>query len=257
MQAVQSLGSKRARPDGLRRTMLMSLVIHLGAAVVLFAIPGDWLRREEPKRVSMSLQAGSPGEKTGGMTAAGARPIEEVAPPPKRPAPIPPVAPAKAPAIAVPVKPPPKTAPRPVETSTTSTAPPRPPTTGAQKTVGTSAAETLAAGQSGGLSLGGGSGLQSLDTNFCCPEYGEELRRRLWEKWQQVQQSQQESGTNIVSFVIRRDGTFADPEIVQPSGSPMLDIASRFMLRGLKFPPLPDKYKEDTLTVRLKLEYKR
>ena len=255
MQAVQAAFPIRHQPDGLRRTMAMSFAVHVAVVGALFVIPRDWLTHQEPKKITMSLAMGSPGERTKGMNPAGGRPIEEVAPQPKRPTPVPPVAPPQTPVIAT--AKPPKTPPRPVETPIASTAPPRPPTTGAQKTPGSAAADTRAVGLGTGLQMGGGqSGVSALDTDFCCPEYSEELRRRLWEKWQLVQ-NQPQTGINVVSFVIRRDGSFVDFEIVQSSGDPMLDIASRSMFRGLKFPPLPDKYKEETLTVRLKLEFKR
>ena len=256
-RAVDSIRMvRRHEPEGLRRMMTMSFGIHVAVVIALFAVPRDWFAREKPEPIRMVLQMGSPGERTGGLNAAGAQPVEAVAPPPKRPPPIPTVAPPKASVIAVPAKTPPKTPPPPAKTAATTTPTTRPPVTGAQVAPGTAASATGATGQTTGLAMGGGAGgtLSALDTNFCCPEYGEELSRRIRENWQQVQP---ESGTTIVSFVIRRDGSFSEPEIVQSSGSELLDIQSKAVFRGLKLPPLPEKYPGQTLTVRLKLEYKR
>src|SRR5687767_3739741 len=125
--------------DGLRRTMMISFGVHLTVVVVLLVMPRSWLVREKPPAIPMTLAFGSPGEKTGGMNAAGAQPVQEVAPPPKRPTPLPVVTPPKTEAIAVPTKPPPKVPPRPADTPPVNT-PARPPITGAAVKPGTAVA---------------------------------------------------------------------------------------------------------------------
>lgn len=250
------LPGRRYEADGLRRTMTWSFAIHVAVVVILFVVPRDWLAREKTEPLTMTLQMGSPGERTGGMTAAGGQQIQEVAPPPPRPTPTPIAPPPKAPPIAVvpkpQTKPPVKT-----DTSAVATAPPRAPTTGAQKQTGTSVAATGARGAGEGLSLGGGAGgTAQVDATFCCPEYGEEITRRIMAKWQ-LMQNQPETGTNVVIFEIRRDGSIEAPRIFKSSGSEILDIASIATFRDLKLLPLPDRYLGDRLIVRFTLEYKR
>jgi outer membrane biosynthesis protein TonB len=259
MQAVHpGFISQRHAPrgaDGFRRTMMTSLGVHLTVVAVLFLMPRNWLVKEKPAAIPMTLAFGSPGEKTGGMNAAGAQPIQEVAPPPKRPTPLPVVTPPKTETIAVPTKPLPKVPPRSTETPPVNT-PPRPPTTGAAVTPGTAAAATGATGQSTGLSVGGGAGGTTavLDANFCCPTYAQEVLRRIEVRWQK---NQQEIGETTVMFEIKRDGSFTKPIVEKSSGSTMLDLASRAAFDNLRLPPLPEKYTGETLKIHLVFPYKR
>lgn len=241
--------------DGLRRTMMMSLGIHVTIVAALFLIPRSWLVKEKPPTIPVTLQMGSPGEKTGGLNPAGAQPIQEVAPPPKRPTSLPVVAPPKTEAIAVPTKPPPKTTPRPADTPPDKTTP-RPPTTGAAVTPGTAVAATGATGQSTGISVGGGSGGTTavLDANFCCKAYAEEVLRRIEVRWPK---NQQEVGETTVIFEIRRDGSFSKPVVEKSSGSTMLDLASQAAFIDLRLPPLPEQYTGQTLKIHLVFPYKR
>jgi TonB family protein len=242
--------------DGLRRTMMMSLGVHVTVVAVLFVMPRSWFVTEKPQTIPVTLEMGTPGEKTGGLNAAGAQPIQEVAPPPKRPTPLPVVTPPKTEAIAVPTKPPPKTTPLPTD-KPPDKATPRPPTTGTVVTPGTAAAATGATGQSTGLSLGGGAGGTTavLDANFCCMEYAKEVLRRIESRWPRAQQ--QEIGETTVVFEIRRDGSFTKPVVEKSSGSPMLDVASQSAFVNLTLPPLPEQYTGQTLKIHLVFPYKR
>jgi len=241
--------------DGLRRTMMMSLGVHVTVVALLFVMPRSWFVKEKSQTIPVTLQMGSPGEKTGGLNAAGAQPIQEVAPPPKRPTPLPVVSPPKTEAIAVPTKPPPKATPRPADTPPDKTTP-KPPTTGAVVTPGTAAAATGATGQSTGLSLGGGAGGTTavLDSNFCCMEYAKEVLRRIEARWPR---NQQEIGETTIVFEIRRDGTFTKPVVEKSSGSPMLDVASQAAFSDLRLQPLPEQYTGPTLKIHLVFPYKR
>jgi len=247
-QALQSA-------DGLRRTMMISLGIHLTVVAVLFVVPRSWLAREKPAAIPVTLQMGSPGEKTGGLNPAGAQPIQEVAPPPKRPTPIPVVTPPKTETIAVPTKPPPKTSPLPTDKAPVNTTP-KPPTTGAAVRPGTAVAATGATGQQTGISVGGGAGGTTavLDANFCCMEYAQEVLRRIESRWPR---NQQETGETTVVFEIRRDGSFTKPVVEKSSGSPMLDVASQSAFGNLTLPPLPEQYTGQTLKIHLVFPYKR
>jgi len=240
--------------DGLRRTMMMSLAVHVTVVAVLFVMPRSWLVREKPLTIPVTLQMGSPGEKTGGLNPAGAQPIQQVAPPPPRPAPLPVVTSPKTEAIAVPTKPPPKALPRPADTPPDKTTP-KPPTTGAVVTPGTAAAATGSTGQSG-ISVGGGAGGTTavLDANFCCMEYAKEVLRRIEARWPK---NQQEIGETTVMFEIRRDGSFTKPVVEKSSGSTMLDLASQAAFVDLRLQPLPEQYIGQTLKIHLVFPYKR
>jgi outer membrane biosynthesis protein TonB len=241
--------------DGLRRTMMMSLGVHVTVVAVLFVMPRSWFVKEKPQTIPVTLEMGSPGEKTGGLNPAGAQPIQEVAPPPKRPTPLPVVTPPKTETIAVPTKPPPKATPLPADKASDKTTP-RPPTTGAAVTPGTAAAATGATGQSTGISVGGGAGGTTavLDSNFCCMEYAKEVLRRIEVRWPK---NQQEIGETTVMFEIRRDGSFSKPVVEKSSGSPMLDVASQSAFTDLRLPPLPEQYTGQTLKIHLVFPYKR
>lgn len=259
MQAVHSGFTSQRQAlqsaDGLGRTMMISLGVHLTIAAVLFVMPRSWLVSEKPTTIPVTLQAGSPGEKTGGLNPAGAQPIQEVAPPPKRPTPLPVVTPPKTEAIAVPTKPPAKATPRPADTPPVNTTP-RPPTTGAAVTRGTAVAATGATGQSTGLSVGGGAGGTTavLDANFCCMPYAQEVLRRIEARWQKPPQ---EVGETTLMFEIRRDGSFTKPVVEKSSGSTMLDLAAQAAFVDLRLLPLPDQYTGETLKIHLVFPYKR
>lgn len=247
---------RRADPQAIRRTMSASLAVHLGAILVMFLVPSSWFTSAKTQPILMTISlSGSPGENTGGKVSAGARPVEEAAPKPKRPEPIPPAPPPKSTAMTVStkpaVKPPEKTA----DASTTAVT--RPPTTGAEVTKGTAVSETRSTTQGTGLQVGGGkAGDASLtvDENFCCMEYLEELRLRIMRVWNR---NQPESGETIIVFVIRRDGSISRPELEKSSGSKMLDVASLSVFEKLTLPALPSRYTGESLKVHLKFPYVR
>jgi outer membrane biosynthesis protein TonB len=249
---------RRMDPDGLGRLMSASIGVHVAAILVALVLPRAWPGREQPKPILMTISlAGSPGERSGGMVAAGGRPVEEVAPPPKRPVPIPAAPPKKASVIAT-SKTPLKTPPKPADTSATPSNIARPPTTGAQVTRGTSVADTGATGQGTGLTFGGGAGgaALTLDSDFCCPEWASELQRRISANWDRYR-IQPETGTTVLVIEIRKDGTFTTPVIETSSGSVLLDIASKAAFDKLTLPPLPKEYPADKLKVHLTFPYVR
>ena len=72
-------------PAGLNRALSASMAIHFGIVLVLLVVPKSFWAHEQPKTVPMTISlSGAGGERSGGMVAAGARPVEQVAPPPKR-----------------------------------------------------------------------------------------------------------------------------------------------------------------------------
>ena len=248
---------RQVDPDGLRRAMSASVTIHVVAVLALFFLPRVWPESDKPEPLRMTISfAGSPGEKSGGMVAAGSRPIEKVAPPPPKPTPVPPATPPKADSVAVAVKNPPKTPPKPATGATDPTAANRAATTGAQVQSGTAVADTRSTSKSTGLTFGGGAigdTQVTLDAEFCCPEYIAELQRRILVNWRR---DWPETGSTTVVFHIRKDGTFTTP-VVEKSGGVILDAASRSAFKGLTLQPLPPQYKEDRLTVHLTFPYVR
>ncbi len=135
------------------------------------------------------------------MTPISARPVEEVAPDPKRQTPVPVAAP-KPDVMTVPTKPPvkpPKPETKPATTPLASPAVTKPPTTGRQVQTGTSAVETGARGIGAGLTVGGGGGGAQLkvDSDFCCPAYLQEVVTRISGVWRSVQP---EHGTTVADL---------------------------------------------------------
>jgi len=247
------IARRRVDPAGLNRALSASMAIHFGIVLALLVIPKDFWAREQSKLPIMTISlSGSGGERSGGMVSAGARPVEQVAPPPKRSEPIPPATPPKASSVNLSAKAPVKT---PVPTSTPSPAT-RTPTTGAQTRPGTAAAETGAVSQNTGLTFGGkaaGDTAVSLETNFCCPDYIQELIRRIGVNWPR---QQPEVGTVIVVFEVLKDGTFTPPKI-ETSGGVILDAASLKTFQLLHLQPLPKEYPGERLKIHLTFPYVR
>jgi TonB family protein len=128
--------------------------------------------------------------------------------------------------------------------------------TGTQVQRGTAVADTGSTSQSTGLTFGGGAGgaLATVDSDFCCKEYMNEVLRRITTKWDPLQP---ETGSTTVVFEIKRDGTFTKPEVEKSSGSRALDIASTAAFRDVKFEPLPKEYLADRLKIHLTFPYVR
>jgi outer membrane biosynthesis protein TonB len=179
-----------------------------------------------------------------------------VAPPLKRSEPIPPATPPKSTSLNLSAKAPAKTKPVPTPTSTPSPAT-RPPTTGPEKRTGTSAAETGATSQTTGLTFGGktaGDTAVNLDTTFCCPEYIEEMRRRIVANWRK---DQPVTGSVTVVFEIQKDGSFTPPQIERSGGDITIDVASLDAFKQLRLPPLPKEYTSERLKIHLTFPYVR
>ena len=258
-QTLSNVLDERRQPiDGLRRAVTISLGLHLGAAALALIAPQIWPASRDADPVYVTINFGVADQlDTTGKTTAGGRPVEQVAPPPTRPTPVQPATPQTKSPLSIGEKP--KTPPKPAPTATPSAtpAPPRPPTTGAEQTKGSTPADTGVKGQSQGLSIAsGGLGATALDATFCCPDWAQEAQRLILRGWTEFQP---ETGVNEVVVTIRRDGTFAPAEIVKPSGSFVLDNASLDPFNQLKgkLLPLPGKYEGDTLRIRFRFEYKR
>jgi TonB family protein len=238
----------------MNRALAWSLGIHAAAVLALLVVPRDWIS-DPPRRMMMISLGGTAGPRSTGTTSIGGRTVEEVSPPPRRPEPVRPTPPSKPEPVAV--KPPPSPA-KPTTTTKPAVKPPpprvtRPPTTGPQLVQGNTPVDTGARGQGQGLTFGGGgTGGETVLADFCCPEYIALLTQVIDENWQKAQPQR---GTTVIRFSILRNGSIADLEVVKPSGSSLLDRASRRALEASRLPPLPSQYRSNTLTVNLTFPY--
>jgi TonB family protein len=255
-EAVAEIIALRAHDGarGLNRFVMWSLGVHLLGLTIMGMVSRGWFTPEQPPVMTISL-AGAPGPSTGGMTSLGGRPVEQVAPEPKRPTPAPlaNTAPDPAPNTVKTPKPPPRR----TEVLPTETQVSRLPTTGRQVVKGASPAETGVKGTNTGLAQGGGGdAMPVVDIpDFCCMEYIDELKATVKRFWQE---NQPDHGMNVVTIEIRKDGTLNldKMELTKSSGSKFLDLQSQSALRQAKrVPPLPAKYTGNSLTVHLTFIY--
>lgn len=261
MDVTDILRDRMQEPAGFQRMVTASIALHaVVVAAVVLAPRGLFQRASEPPSTVMTISLGGGGEgpRNGGMTTMGGRPVQVQTPPEeiaKREAVRPPAA--KTPEMVLPMKAPAKPAKAPPDVKQApDEARGRTPTKGAQVAAGTAIAETGIRGQGFGLSSGGGPGSGStLDVaDFCCPDYIVTMLERIRASWQQQQGS---SGIVIVHFMIQRDGRLTNYEVVQPSGSSVLDLAAlRAVAQTRQISPLPTQYLNPTLGLRLSFEYK-
>ena len=216
-----------------------------GAHVVLVAIflfGARWQLSVEPETTVMTISlAGAPGPRAGGMSPMGGRAV--AAPEPEAPQrPLPP--------------PPPKPAERVVATENTRPRPRPQPAAQEEPQSGVTRTETSARGQGFGLSTGGagGSGVQLDVSNFCCPEYIEQMVTLIHRNWQP---NQGVRGTTLMKFTITRAGVIQNVMVERPSGFLALDLAAERALLNTRLPQLPAAFPNPTLTVHITFEYQR
>ena len=254
------LSARASTGDAIQRYVVVSLTAHgLALAVLLFS-PTTWIQRDDPDVLNvMSIRLGGPeGPGEGGLTPLGARPIQEVItmPEARRPQWIQPPADI-APEVVVPVE---EAAPRLEPESEVETAPEEARgqqlTKGPRLQDGLAMAETGAEGMGVGLSgggLGGTDGEISF-ADFCCPEYIATMLSLIHERWDSNQRA---TGATVVRFTVQRDGSIENVGVDQSSGYTALDLgAQRAVLLTRQLPRLPSAFTEDSLTVRLRFEYR-
>jgi TonB family protein len=256
-EAVDEVIALRAHdPRGFSRMVSVSMAIHVTAVTLLFLAPRlGWIEQKQPERV-LVISLGSAGPREAGPTTIGGRPIDQVAPEPKRPQVVQPAA-AKPDVMQVPTKavppkatkaPPPKEQPKAPSTVT------QPPTTGRQVTPGNSRAETGVRGIGTGLTIGGGgAGTDQLLSDFCCPGYLRDVENRIKARWNPAAP---ERGMVTVRFTVQRNGEVTGLTVVNGGRSYLLERASLDPFRGLQLPPLPPEYTPATLILQLPFEYK-
>jgi TonB family protein len=235
--------------------VVWSVTAHV-VIVTMAMLFGHGRSQEAPRTVmTISLGSGTPGPRTGGLTPAASRPVQQTAPaePVRRPE----IAPAPTrPEMTLPT-PDARIRPRTPARQAPATATGRTPTTGERPSQGEAPTETRVRGQGFGLSSGGGLGstVQLDVSNFCCQEYLEQMVTLIQRNWQQ---DQGVVGATIMRFTIRRDGLIEKVEVFRPSGFFALDnAATRALLATRQLPALPAQFPDQSLTIRLTFEYQR
>ena len=259
--ASQVLSERAETGDGLQRHVVVSLAAHgLALAALLFG-PTTWVQGDDSEVLNvMSIRLGGPeGPGEGGLTALGARPIQEVITMPEatRPQWIQPPA-DTAPEVVVPTEA--TDVPRLEPESEVETAPEeargRQLTRGPRLQDGTAMSDTGAEGMGVGLSAGGlgGTGTEISVADFCCPEYLATMMSLIRERWDRHQRA---PGATVVRFTVHRDGAIEGVGVDRSSGYTVLDLsARRAVLMTQQLPPLPSAFTEDSLTIRLTFEYR-
>lgn len=255
------LRDRMREPAGLQQMALFSVLAHAAFAAAVVLAPTAWFsqRVETPREVmTISLDSGTPGVESGGLTSIGGRAVQVVTPPAeaKKPEPIRPPA-QKAPEMTIPQR----GARANTGAANIKEAPPdargRTPTRGAETSAGSSLAETGVRGQGFGLSTGGGAGgTSTLDVaDFCCPDYLAQMVQQIRGRWND---RAERPGVASVRFTIQRDGRLTDIQLTKSSGFMANDMnAQRAVMQTRQLPPLPAPFPNPTLTVNLTFEYKR
>jgi TonB family protein len=241
--------ARQQRPEPFGSMLAWSTVVHLGVLAFLIFGP-DWqLAAVEPPKSVMNISlAGAPGPRAGGMSPMGGRAVP-VPQPDATPRAMPPPPPKPAERV-VPAKPAER-----APTRNTSRSPAQP-TVAEEPQTGVTRTETGARGQGFGLSTGGagGSGVQLDVSNFCCPEYIEQMVTLIQRNWQP---NQGVRGMTVMKFTIARGGLIQDVMVERPSGFLALDLAAERALLTTRLPELPPAFPNPSLTVHITFEYQR
>jgi TonB family protein len=251
-ETVSDILIARARHvDHLSRMVVWSIAGH-GAFIVLLLL---WPASPTPptaKIMNVSIVSGATGPKTGGLTSIGGQTVQAPTPQEAPKTIEAPPAP-KTPAMTLPdAKVKPKSQPKATQA---------PPDANASKAnTGPEPREgnTRVRGQGFGTGLssgGNGAPVQlDIDSEFCCPEYIEQMRMFIQQRWEQ---NQGIAGSTGVKFTILRNGGIQSPQIEKPSGFDALDLASLRALQRTTLPPLPAAFPNPTLTVHMRFDYSR
>lgn len=254
------LATRTADDSRLPRIVAWSIGIHAAGLVIGALLPASWLTNTPMQQDVMVISlGGAVGPRSTGTAPIAGRQVDVEATtrrpePPRPPAAVKPDTMPPPAAKPVPVKPPPPK-PDPVTAPPASTA--KPPVAGARVQQGTAAADTGASGINQGLTLtGGAGGGDAVDLNNFNPEWVAKFKDAINRTWQRIQP---EAGFVVLRFTIRRDGSVAEavPQVIESSGSFLLQQASRRALADARLPALPADYTESTLVVRLRFDYDR
>jgi outer membrane biosynthesis protein TonB len=230
-----------------------SLIVHALGIVALFAAHSYAVNHKPPRaRVMTITLGGSNGPRSTGMTAASARPVDQVAPQPKH-EPIRTASSSKPDVMTLPIKSEPKKTPETVDRTLPVTSVAKPPTIGQQIQKGTSLAETGSTSQDKGLTVGGGAGsTATLDVaEFCCPDYLQSVVQRIELKWRKELPGR---GQATIGFQIEKDGRITHI-VVEKSTGTLYENNSLSALTQAVLEPLPRQFTGDHLTIHLTFPY--
>ena len=255
--AITDVIAARTHDDGgLGRLFSYSLATHLGIFLIFILMSVYWPSAKDVKAnvIEVSL-GGSTGARTTGVAPISARRTEQAVPDPPRPEPTKPAPPPKPDTMPTPSRgatPPekiPEKAPTPAPTPPTTA----PPVTGRQVQAGTAAVETGATGMGQGLTQAGGGGTGGVvDLNTFDPVWTGQMAEAIKKTWNNLQP---ETGWSEVLFIVAKDGTVIDRQIVGSSGSFLLDQEAKRAVGMARLPPLPRDFREPNLRVRLRFNY--
>ena len=260
----QILVERSKESEGLNGSVVASVCAHILLIAAILFTPEGLLSRTgaEVSPDVMTLRLGGPeGPSDGGLTPLGGQPIQEVVslPEARRPQWVQPPSPAP-PEMVLPVTQE-ETRQRPEPKSEASTVPEeargRRTTTGPEVVEGSAMADTGVRGVGIGLSTGGlgGNSTEISLADFCCPDYlatMQQLIRRRWNSNQSI------PGSVVVRFTIQRSGIIDSVEVDRSSGYVALDLAAqRAVLLTRQIQPLPSRFTENYLTIRLTFEYRQ
>jgi len=238
--------------DQLSRMVVWSIAGHATIIALLLL----WPEPSAPataKIMNVSIVSGAAGPKTGGLTSIGGQTVQAAQPQePVKQAEAPPAP--KEPAMTLP-DPKQRPKPQPKVTQAPPDANAKRANTGAEPREGSTRSDTRVRGQGFGLSSSGGSGAPvQLDnvSDFCCPEYIEQMRVFIQQRWEQ---NQGIVGSTGVKFTILKNGAIQSPQIEKPSGYDALDLAAMRALQRTTLPPLPAAFPNPTLTVHMRFDY--
>lgn len=244
------VASRARRVEPWRQTLLTSVGAHVVLLGLVLALPS--LRRSQPPpHVMMVSLGGAPGPRTGGMTQIGGQAVQEVTPPkpppPRREPPRPAAAPPKMTLPDTRAKPAPAKQRREEADSAR-------PVTGERVQEGNAPSPTQARGVGFGLSSAGGTGGQlTLDvSDFCCQDYLGKMVEGIKFNWHAIPPP---GVVTVIRFTIRRDGSTDAVVVERSSGSADLDVAARRAVLLTTLDRLPDKFPNQTLTVRMRFEH--
>lgn len=250
------LMKRQGNGRGYRSALASSFAVHLVALGGLFVFQqyAHAHQPPKPKLMTISLGGNSNAPKTTGMSSAGARPVEEVKPPPKRLEPIPVASTPKSNVMALPVKPEPKRE-KPEETSKPLPVTPMPkPTTGAQVQQGTSKVETGSKGTDTGLTVGGkGGSAAAIDVPLdpYLKAYLADMVSRIEQVWAS---NVPERGEVVIRFSVHRDGR-VEVLNTEKATSMFLENRSLKALHDVRLAPLPQEFKDEHLVIHLTFPY--
>jgi len=260
MDAVTEVLLDRSRDvQKLSRMVMVSLLVHgtllTAIAVVPRLLPGQ---ATSPPEHVIDISVAGPEGPIQGRNAMSGKEIQQAVPDlPKPKSDLPPalIKPEMVESLKT-AKPEPKAIPKPEPKKEVPQLHGRTPTQGAEVKAGAARVDTNGAAKPfAGLATGGGLDSAYTDiSDFCCPEYLMTLKRLIYSNWNQ---RQGQEGSNVIKFVIHRDGSITDVSVDQ-SANPFLNLASqRALAQTHSLPPLPPAYPNDRLTVFLAFQYKR